>query len=98
MERVFLVLEVSEEDHRKDPNVGQDEESDSEPHGLRSEARSECDVPPEDQDVHAVIKEQSEDDSEDVTYGVHVETLVVLDILFEIGQTIIVIDGLSSLY
>ena len=84
--RVFLVLEVPEEGHREDPDVREDKQSHSEPLIFIRMCGAQGAMAPEDQDLQAVIADHDDYNLEDVLRCVHVEALVVLDFLLEIGK------------
>ena len=86
MEGVLLVLEVAEKGHREDPQVREDEERHVQPHGLLGFGGAKRTMPPEDEDVQAVVTYEGGKDLEHVLGSVDVEPLVILHFLLEVGE------------
>ena len=86
MEGVLLVLEVPEEGHREDPQVGEDEEGHVQPHGLLGMGRTKRAMSPEDEDVQDVVADEGGEDLDHVQGCVDVEALVILHFLLEVGE------------
>ena len=86
MEGVLLVLEVAEEGHREDPQVGEDEEGHVQPHSLLGLGRAKRTMSPEDEDVEDVVANEGGEDLDHIRGCVDVEALVILDFLLEVGE------------
>ena len=95
---VLLILLVSNDHHSEYPDVDEDEACDIEPHRLLGKGLAKCNMAPKNNGVHGIVQNKGQDNICKVCPGVYIEALIELDILFEVGQLIVLLFPVTHFF